>query len=401
MTHSGHRFFGSLESLRGIAALLVALLHAIWVNPIRDVGWVRNSYLMVDLFFVLSGFVICHAYGGRIRNWIEFRDFFVLRLGRLYPLHVAVLSAWVAFDVVKYVAASRLGISHGPVLPAAAGDLVSNLLLVHSLGWQPDSFTFNAPSWSLSTEFYTYVLFAFIVLAIGPLRHRQLPLFAGISVVSFAILLMVGRHDLIITLDFGWFRCTMGFFLGAASYLVYARAGIDRCAAMRAAAPYVASAVLVAAGVYLGLKWPGPSDYLFPPLAAILIVSLAASSGSAIDRWLQAPALAHLGKVSYSVYMVHYPLAVIFIAILSKGLGFERALTEGGHYIVLTDPMTGTIALVLYVGAVLGVSWATFTWIEDRFRHKAKALVASLHVPQEPTWRVEPAKVDRRAAGSQ
>jgi peptidoglycan/LPS O-acetylase OafA/YrhL len=376
MPHSGHGrgFFGSLESLRGIAALSVALLHASWVNAVRDAAWVRNSYLMVDLFFVLSGFVICHAYGERIRNRIELRDFFVLRLGRLYPLHVAVLSVWVAIDAVRYGAASSFG--------DTGSALVSNLLLVHSLGVL-DHFTFNAPSWSISTEFYAYAAFAFMVLALGPrLRHWRLPLFVGISAVSLAVLLLVGRTDLNATIDFGWFRCTMGFFLGAASYLMYARACIDRRPALRAVAPYVAAAALAVTGVYLGLKRPGPSDFLFPPLAVILIVSLAASAGSSIDRWLRAPALAYLGKVSYSVYMVHYLLALIFSFVLSKGLGFARVPTLEGYQLVLTDPTTGTIALVLYVGAVLGVAYATFTWIEDRFRRKAKELVVDLHAPQ-------------------
>jgi peptidoglycan/LPS O-acetylase OafA/YrhL len=79
----GKAFFGSLESLRGVAALLVALYHVSWLNPTRHQGLVLNSYLMVDLFFVLSGFVMCHGCGDRIRNRAELGDFLVLRIGRL------------------------------------------------------------------------------------------------------------------------------------------------------------------------------------------------------------------------------------------------------------------------------------------------------------------------------
>ena len=60
--------------MRGIAALTVVLFHAFWVNPLRNLSWVHNTYLMVDLFFVLSGFVICHAYAHRIRDRVELRD---------------------------------------------------------------------------------------------------------------------------------------------------------------------------------------------------------------------------------------------------------------------------------------------------------------------------------------
>ena len=60
--------YGSLESLRGVAALLVAFYHVAWLIRFTMRGSCGNSYLMVDLFFVLSGFVMCHGYGDRIRN---------------------------------------------------------------------------------------------------------------------------------------------------------------------------------------------------------------------------------------------------------------------------------------------------------------------------------------------
>ena len=62
----GPRFFVSLESLRGIAALVVIFYHAEWYNPITPLRFVQNGPLMVDLFFVLSGFVIYHSYGSRL-----------------------------------------------------------------------------------------------------------------------------------------------------------------------------------------------------------------------------------------------------------------------------------------------------------------------------------------------
>lgn len=383
----GHEFFGSLESLRGVAALSVALSHALWLNPVHLAGFVRNSYLMVDLFFVLSGFVICHAYGDRLTNRVELRDFFLLRLGRLYPLHLTVLGLFVAIEVALYVGQERFGV------PAAAtaftrntgSALVSNLLLTHSLGLHR-YFTFNGPSWSISTEFYTYALFALAVLAMGPgLKRWRLPVFLTISASSLAVLMLVGRTDLNITYDFGWFRCAVGFFLGAACCLVLTRSGISGNQAVLAAAPYVAAASLAGTGWYLESKSAGPSDFLLLPLAAILVISLAASPDSAIDRWLQVPALAYLGKVSYSVYMVHYLLSRIFGIVLTAGLQFDSITTEAGYRLILTDPLTGTIALVFYVSAVLVCSGLTFTWIEDRYRRKTKAFVGNLRLRSDAT----------------
>jgi peptidoglycan/LPS O-acetylase OafA/YrhL len=118
----GRAFLGSLESLRGVAALLVALYHVSWLNPTRYQGLVLNSYLMVDLFFVLSGFVMCHGYGHRIRNRAELGDFLVLRIGRLYPLHVAMLLVFLVREAVKVewlgVSASTPTFTDNPLNPS-------------------------------------------------------------------------------------------------------------------------------------------------------------------------------------------------------------------------------------------------------------------------------------------
>src|SRR5205807_776181 len=104
----------------------------------------------------------------------------------------------------------------------------------------------------------------------------------------------VGRSDLNVTYDFGWFRCAMGFFLGAASYLVFARPQVSCSRTVRAVAPYMATAALAGCVLYLQFKSLGRTDLVFPPIAAILIVALAASRGTVIDRWLQIRPLAFL-----------------------------------------------------------------------------------------------------------
>jgi peptidoglycan/LPS O-acetylase OafA/YrhL len=94
----GDRFGASarfvvLDSWRGLCALLVALYHVpvtsfVFLNPL-----VRGSYLFVDFFFVLSGFVISYAYEGRIRDGATAAEFLVKRVGRLWPIQVVTLLA--------------------------------------------------------------------------------------------------------------------------------------------------------------------------------------------------------------------------------------------------------------------------------------------------------------------
>src|SRR5258708_32734760 len=128
--------FQALDGWRGIAALWVALYHSPFYGHLYGVPLVRNAYLFVDLFFVLSGFVISHAYADRLGDGKAVLVFLIRRFGRLWPLHAAVLSAFVGIELLKYFG-SRHGLalhhepftgSHGVVAIAA------NLALVHSLG---------------------------------------------------------------------------------------------------------------------------------------------------------------------------------------------------------------------------------------------------------------------------
>ncbi|MFX5464960.1 hypothetical protein ABTD44_21555, partial [Acinetobacter baumannii] len=72
-------------------------------NPLFDIGIVRSGYLMVHLFFVLSGFVIYNAYAARIDSAQDLMRFQFLRFGRLYPVHLLFLLVYVLFEVAKYV----------------------------------------------------------------------------------------------------------------------------------------------------------------------------------------------------------------------------------------------------------------------------------------------------------
>ena len=86
--------FRVLDSWRGVAALLVAVFHLNILSAIYSLDFIRNSYLFVDFFFVLSGFVITHNYANRLGTLEGVGTFALRRLGRLWPLHVVVLLRW-------------------------------------------------------------------------------------------------------------------------------------------------------------------------------------------------------------------------------------------------------------------------------------------------------------------
>jgi peptidoglycan/LPS O-acetylase OafA/YrhL len=90
-----HRRFEALDSLRGVCAILVVMFHMPVTSHWRSWDFIQHAYLFVDYFFVLSGFVIAHAYAARLKTAADAGRFMVRRFGRIWPMHVLMLAAYV------------------------------------------------------------------------------------------------------------------------------------------------------------------------------------------------------------------------------------------------------------------------------------------------------------------
>src|SRR5258707_8552444 len=137
---------------------MVALRHApfLWAIPATPTGWMRNSYLAVDLFFVLSGFVLEHAYGRRFREGMSLRSFMLARLQRLYPLYA------LAFILALPFLFGQL--RDGALGPArAAIEFVCGALMLPTPNFaypKADLYPLNFAAWSLFFELLANLLFA-------------------------------------------------------------------------------------------------------------------------------------------------------------------------------------------------------------------------------------------------
>ena len=157
----------SLTPLRGIAALWVVIFHFCWyfpaVHPERYTGAVYKGYLAVDMFFVLSGFVITHVYKEGFARRVtgrRYRDFLKARVARIYPLHITVLLLFVATATAERAASYALRGSFEPIPllgERSIGGFFANLVMLQGL-WARE-LSWNDPSWSISLEFLAYLLF--------------------------------------------------------------------------------------------------------------------------------------------------------------------------------------------------------------------------------------------------
>jgi hypothetical protein len=311
--------FHVLDGWRGVAALLVALerLHAHGV--FYSLPIIRHGYLFVDFFFVLSGFVVAHAYLDRLKDGTSGVGFAIRRFGRLWPLHVAVLGLFVLVEFLRLA----LGVgAPGEAAPFTGdnslGALVANLFLVHALGLY-DGLTWNMPSWSISTEFWTYMVFALVAL-LG--RAHLLAIAAAIVLVSLAIVGAYSPKAMDTTFDVAIFRCLAGFFVGVATYMAFRRFHAATEATVGARAHLLEAAVLVGAYLFITLAGRSLASLAAPVVFAAVVYVFAFEKGF-VSRAMSNRLFEALGAWSYSIYMTAF-LVVLMV---------ERAVNVAGRYL--------------------------------------------------------------------
>jgi peptidoglycan/LPS O-acetylase OafA/YrhL len=320
-TAAGTGKFLSLEGLRGILALLVCLGHLGLNTVTNKIGVTVRFGLAVDVFFALSGFVLCHSnyFGRRSLN-----RFVVGRIARLYPLHAVTLVAM----VLIYLASER---------QVDGWQLVQQVLLVHNIGLPPPSLPPNFPNWSISVEFWISILF-FAMLQVKRFRIPILLIVAVAPAVLVTNYIGGDAKNVFSVVNYGLLRGIAGFAVGAAAFLVFERVG------NKIKVPPFAIYVLLAmlATFFLLEDLSRATVIIFYAFLLVALVSIAANDGATI---LSSRPLVFLGAISYSIYLLHIPT----YSALSLAIG--------------DDSVRGASKLFVII-IVLAVSYLSYRWVE-------------------------------------
>lgn len=334
-------FFGELESLRGLAALLVVVYHMPnWYDPFYRSPIVRNGHGAVEFFFVLSGFVLYHSYGLRIPDLRALKRFTLLRFGRLYPVHFVFAMAFFGIELAKLM--GGMGGANSPSsMKSLLRALVENLLLVQGLGLAPREVFLNFPSWSISTEFYTYLIFG---VAAWLLSRRSFVVFSLLLTATCCGVLTVAAQRIGETHQL--LRCVAGFFLGCLTRIAYAN-----MKPWNSKMDWTLLLLLVSA-VFLNIGWEDRLDawQIAFPLSVSVILTLLLTPPALSHRMLASRPFRWLGEISYSLYMCH--ALVLYLA--------RHALHVG--------QLSLPAAIALYiavVGAVILTGWITYRLVEQ------------------------------------
>lgn len=363
----------ALDALRGVAALAVVFWH--WnhfflkgtghqVVDMSDMPFYayaaifyNHGWLAVDLFFCLSGFIFFWLYGDRVSSRsISVGSFALLRFSRLYPLHLLTfIIVGVAQVYYTNVAGNAFVYVNSNIKHA-----VLNILFVSAWGIQ-DGLSFNGPIWSVSVEVLLYVLF-FIYCRI------QRPLLVSMIIISIIEYCIIYRYNPEVGRGVG------SFFLGGLVYLFYRYISLHTWRIWSGTIVEILVIVLWSITLvvyYNGFNvvdnihdvlpvWLQKSDrfewllikfvsrwpiiVLFP--FTVLALALAETRGGKL--WSK---LAFLGNISYSVYLMHFPLQLL-VMIVANGINAPEEIFKSVWFM-----------LSFYV-ALITLSAMSYKWFE-------------------------------------
>ena len=270
-------------------------------------GFLSSGYLAVDLFFMLSGFVMAHSYIRRLSTGeVTAGQFLMARFTRIYPLHVFMLALFCAAGL----AATALRIDSHREFPVQ--DLPATLLLIHAWGVL-DHLSWNDPSWSISAEWFAYLVvaggFVWIVrMSDNPVRWLAAAVAA--FVVLFGLLEVLRWQPLTSrTYDVSILQIVPEFGIGIALYFAGERLNVSG---------RIAGLSVVAALIGVALTSHFRLSALIVVLCeGLLIAAIAQLAKSADHNPLRARGLIWLGERSYSLYMVHFFVFLVGFKLLS------------------------------------------------------------------------------------
>lgn len=340
------RRYPSLEGLRFLASLAIVLYHFV---PYTERGhaspdfWSGRFSVAVDLFFVISGIVIANGYLGRTSSWREYAEFIRRRFARLYPLHLATLGFYAMIGAAAATGIVRVANES----KYAFNELAANLLLVHAWGFS-SQLSFNYVSWSISAEWFVYLLFPLIawvaskpsgLIAVGVLL-------AACIAISHN---WVGRGLPHLTWDYSILRALPSFALGI--WICANRKLIAGVIGPRPAAAGLALSALLLA-IFMAA---GANQYALVG-AAYGIVTFSFLCDVAQGRTpLAWEPISRLGTLTYSIYMLHPVVATVLLAFLApKLLG--------------TSFWAATAAIAVAIPVTIGIAMLSYRFFEEPAR---------------------------------
>ncbi len=341
---AGH--FPPLDGLRGLAVLMIVLHHNFHLRDPGSalLGLIRSAsettWVGVNLFFVLSGFLIGGILIDSRGTPDYFRTFYARRALRIFPLYYAFL---LFFFLVVTPLSDRLGM---PVARVANKwpMFLYYTNMVESRGPSPGSL---APIWSLAVEEQVYLIWPALVALLAPRRLLVVMLALLPACLAWRVGALAAHRS--IMWAYAWTPACLDAFAAGTIGAILVRGGHDGATLRRWALLAVAGSGLFIAGMAIGLEdfffWHYPKAVLTAGLTALCvlfggtILYLVTSPPDApVNRFFSQGWLRSAGRYSYAMYLFHLPVANLVRALTGSryegGSGFRSLVQQGGFFLV-------------------------------------------------------------------
>lgn len=372
-------YFRVLDSWRGICACMVALVHFATLSHYYQYPIFWNAGYYVDFFFVLSGFVIFANYQDAFKEGFGLKKFMILRFARLYPLHFLTLFAFIAHEVLQYLVLPILGLEHlssyAPFTSPREGpyEIFMNLLLLQSFD-VIGGYSLNSPSWSISAEFYTYILFAILLIKFPKqvLYWLSLLLLMGFYFFYF----FEGKGA---THDWGILRCIYGFAAGGLGYILWDKFSYKLKDNEKLTIFAWSALEIFSIGLAFYLIDAAGKTALVPftPFVFLFLIYIFAFEKGFVSKILQKKPFVFVGILSYSIYMWHafisWKVINPVVDIVERGFDIPfRTITDDGKNRVGTEMWHGDVLNIVYLIIVIAFSYISYRFFEEPCRNYIK-----------------------------
>ena len=349
----------AIDGLRGVGAVAIMLFHMApkfaGAPPLEMLaGWFSHYYILLDVFFMVSGFVLARGHAQRFSKHLTFSQlgaFYFSRAIRIYPLHLIALAVMILLEV-ELVLQAKIGALPPDLVPFdrpqhTTDTILTTALLLQSWGFH-DKLTWNVPSWYLSALLFAYLAFPWVMRLMGLASAKARPwtLF-GLGAASTAALhlayakgLIYGANDLSIL------RALFQVLLGC---------GIGLLPHLTIPLRLRSSLQLAVVALIVGLIHSPAYDYWVVAAFALLLLLIRSDVG-AVARALSIPPLQFLGKISFSLFMIHYVVLVIMDSVGS----IQSPVTDA-----LYSPQLLWLNLLLRIPLIVWLAWLIERYVEE------------------------------------
>jgi hypothetical protein len=354
----------ALESLRGIAAICVALFH----YPSNSFLHFKYGHLGVYFFFVLSGFVISLNYIDKINNFKDLVNFQIRRFWRLYPTHIVVLFIILFIQISKFFAVNYIGLKNGQIPFGdwySLKDFFASLFLIQSIFNYFYFLSWNGAAWSISTEFYAYIIFAALFMSI---KKKFIPFVIIIYLLNRILNFfnLTSLENFFSFLNPIFFICIYYFSIGCFLYHVYKY--LHNKIFINNFFSILLFIFLILLKLFRENIFIEYNSIIF---SLIILVAVLSEKNTYLYKVLNFNLLIFLGTISYSFYLIHQAVIYLFIQFCKFILKIQFHVDiVSGSVSATGNVYYDTVIHISYVALAICIAYFLFKYVEKPFRKK-------------------------------